>query len=53
MTQTWKGIGALRDRFRMLGAVQEAEDLVQEAMLRWQRTGRADIREPEGLTHVA
>jgi RNA polymerase sigma-70 factor, ECF subfamily len=33
--------------FRMLGDVQDAEDLVQEAMLRWQNTGRATVREPE------
>jgi RNA polymerase sigma-70 factor (ECF subfamily) len=33
--------------FRMLGDVQDAEDLVQEAMLRWQRNERAGIREPE------
>ena len=33
--------------FRMLGDVQEAEDLVQEAMLRWQTAERASVREPE------
>jgi RNA polymerase sigma-70 factor (ECF subfamily) len=33
--------------FRMLGNVQDAEDLVQEAMLRWQKTERASVREPE------
>src|SRR5437764_9105253 len=33
--------------FRMLGDVHDAEDLVQEAMLRWQRTERASVREPE------
>ena len=33
--------------FRMLGDVQDAEDLVQEAMLRWQDAGRASVREPE------
>jgi len=33
--------------FRMLGDVQDAEDLVQDAMLRWQKTERASVREPE------
>ena len=33
--------------FRMLGDVQDAEDLVQDAMLRWQKAERASICEPE------
>src|SRR5204863_3795029 len=33
--------------FRMLGDVQEAEDVVQETMLRWHAAARADIRKPE------
>jgi len=33
--------------FRMLGDVQDAEDLVQEAMLRWQHANRASVRTPE------
>src|SRR3954471_20731960 len=33
--------------FRMLGDVQDAEDLVQEAMLRWQHADRASVRTPE------
>src|SRR6266404_2276139 len=48
------GIGIERSRprlfglaFRMLGDVDEAEDLVQEALLRWQSAGRVDVREPE------
>src|SRR3954462_9303181 len=33
--------------FRMLGDVQDAEDLVQETMLRWQKAERKSGREPE------
>lgn len=33
--------------YRMLGDVAEAEDLVQETMLRWHQGDRAGVREPE------
>src|SRR3712207_8290228 len=33
--------------YRMLGNVHEAEDTVQEAMLRWHREDRAGIESPE------
>lgn len=33
--------------YRMLGLVQDAEDVVQDAMLRWQQAEHAAIREPE------
>jgi RNA polymerase sigma-70 factor (ECF subfamily) len=32
--------------YRMLGSVAEAEDIVQEAWLRWQRANQAEVREP-------
>ncbi|WP_328634153.1 RNA polymerase sigma factor SigJ [Streptomyces sp. NBC_00356] len=32
--------------YRMLGRVADAEDVVQDAWLRWSRADRADVREP-------
>lgn len=45
---------ALRPRLqrlahRMLGSAAEAEDVVQEAWLRWDRTDRAAVRDPAGF----
>lgn len=37
----------LRVAYRMLGSVADAEDVVQEAFLRWRVVDRAEIREPE------
>jgi len=36
-----------RIAYRMLGSVAEAEDVVQDAWLRWHKTDRAQIVEPE------
>jgi RNA polymerase sigma-70 factor, ECF subfamily len=32
--------------YRMLGTVADAEDVLQEAFLRWSATGRDEVREP-------
>lgn len=34
--------------YRMLGTVQDAEDIVQEAYLRWHQADQAEVRSPEG-----
>jgi RNA polymerase sigma-70 factor (ECF subfamily) len=36
----------IRIAYRMLGSVAEAEDVVQDAYLRWHQTDRAEVRDP-------
>lgn len=38
-----------RVAYRMLGSVQDAEDMVQDAFIRWMNTDRGVIREPEAF----
>ncbi len=39
----------VRVAYRMLGSVADAEDVVQDAFIRWMGTDRADICEPEAF----
>jgi RNA polymerase sigma-70 factor (ECF subfamily) len=38
-----------RVAYRMLGSVSDAEDIVQEAFIRWMKAGRSEVREPEAF----
>ena len=39
----------MRVAYRMLGSVADAEDVVQEAFIRWMRADRSEVREPEAF----
>ena len=39
----------MRVAYRMLGSVADAEDIVQEAFIRWMRADRSEVREPEAF----
>lgn len=39
----------MRVAYRMLGSVADAEDMVQEAFIRWMRTDRSEVRESEAF----
>lgn len=39
----------LRVAYRMLGGMAEAEDIVQDAWLRWQRVDLAEVRDPQAF----
>ena len=39
----------MRVAYRMLGSVADAEDTVQEAVIRWMKADRSEVREPEAF----
>ena len=39
----------MRVAYRMLGSVHDAEDVLQEAFLRWMNAERGDVHEPEAF----
>jgi len=39
----------MRVAYRMLGSVADAEDMVQEAFIRWMKADRGEVREPEAF----
>jgi RNA polymerase sigma-70 factor (ECF subfamily) len=43
----------MRVAYRMLGSVADAEDMVQEAFIRWIRADRSEVRQPEAFLRRA
>ncbi len=43
----------MRVAYRMLGSVAEAEDMVQEAFIRWMKADRSEVLEPEAFLRRA
>ncbi|MCP1833688.1 RNA polymerase sigma-70 factor (ECF subfamily) [Bradyrhizobium sp. USDA 4518] len=41
--------GLMRVAYRMLGSVADAEDMVQEAFIRWMKADRSEVRETEAF----
>jgi RNA polymerase sigma-70 factor (ECF subfamily) len=39
----------MRVAYRMLGSVADAEDVLQDAFIRWMRADRSEVREPEAF----
>jgi RNA polymerase sigma-70 factor (ECF subfamily) len=39
----------MRVAYRMLGSVSDAEDVLQEAFIRWMKAHRSEVREPEAF----
>src|SRR6185436_20432610 len=39
----------MRVAYRMLGSVADAEDVLQEAFIRWMKADRSEVREPEAF----
>jgi RNA polymerase sigma-70 factor (ECF subfamily) len=46
--QAWRP-GLVRTAYRMLGSVADAEDVVQEAFVRWGQADRSAVREPQAF----
>ena len=43
----------VRVAYRMLGSVHDAQDVVQDALIRWVSVERNDVRDPEAFMHRA